>query len=109
MLIDEFLCKREVLGKSAPHSFTPPPPLSVVGVSNIIIEEFHHTSVVRERICTKLFEFQQNLLPYAYKSLFLVYLKALRLLYICSLFSYFGEHYLHSLDANSNPWILWMI
>jgi hypothetical protein len=32
MLIDEFLCKREVLGKSAPHSFTPP--LSVVGVSN---------------------------------------------------------------------------
>jgi hypothetical protein len=34
MLIDEFLCKREVLGKRAPHSFTPPPPLSVVGVSN---------------------------------------------------------------------------
>jgi hypothetical protein len=33
MLIDEFLCKREVLGKRAPHSFTPPP-LSVVGVSN---------------------------------------------------------------------------
>ena len=32
MLIDEFLCKREVLGKRAPHSFTPP--LSVVGVSN---------------------------------------------------------------------------
>jgi hypothetical protein len=24
MLIDEFLCKREVLGKRAPHSFTPP-------------------------------------------------------------------------------------
>jgi hypothetical protein len=42
MLIDEFLCKREVLGKRAPHSFTPtpppppPPPLSVVGVSNIL-------------------------------------------------------------------------
>jgi hypothetical protein len=34
MLIDEFLCKREVLGKRAPHSFTPP--LSVVGVSNTI-------------------------------------------------------------------------
>jgi hypothetical protein len=34
MLIDEFLCKREVLGKRAPHSFTPP--LSVVGVSNIL-------------------------------------------------------------------------
>jgi hypothetical protein len=33
MLIDEFLCKREVLGKRAPHSFTPP--LSVVGVSNM--------------------------------------------------------------------------
>ena len=32
MLIDEFLCKRKVLGKRAPHSFTPP--LSVVGVSN---------------------------------------------------------------------------
>ena len=32
MLIDEFLCKRGVLGKRAPHSFTPP--LSVVGVSN---------------------------------------------------------------------------
>jgi hypothetical protein len=32
MLIDEFLCKREVLGKRTPHSFTPP--LSVVGVSN---------------------------------------------------------------------------
>jgi hypothetical protein len=34
MLIDEFLCKREVLGKRAPHSFTPP--LSVVGVSKKI-------------------------------------------------------------------------
>ena len=32
MLIDEFFCKREVLGKRAPHSFTPL--LSVVGVSN---------------------------------------------------------------------------
>jgi hypothetical protein len=32
MLIDEFLCKREVLGKRTPHSFTPP--LSVLGVSN---------------------------------------------------------------------------
>jgi hypothetical protein len=36
MLINEFLCKRDVLGKRAPHSFTTPPPpaLSVVGVSN---------------------------------------------------------------------------
>jgi hypothetical protein len=35
MLTKEFLCKREVLGKISPHSFTPPPPpLSVVGVSN---------------------------------------------------------------------------
>jgi hypothetical protein len=35
MLIYEFLCKREVLGKRVPHSFAPPPPpLSVVGVSN---------------------------------------------------------------------------
>jgi hypothetical protein len=32
MLIDEFLCKREVLRKRTPHSFTPL--LSVVGVSN---------------------------------------------------------------------------
>jgi hypothetical protein len=24
MLIDEFLCKRDLLGKRAPHSFTPP-------------------------------------------------------------------------------------
>jgi hypothetical protein len=32
MLIDEFLCKREVLGKRTPHSFTPP--LSVVGVQH---------------------------------------------------------------------------
>jgi hypothetical protein len=31
MLIDEFLCKREVLGKRAPHSFTPPPPPSKCG------------------------------------------------------------------------------
>ena len=37
MLIDEFLCKREVLGKRAPHSFTPP--LSVVGVSNFFPTE----------------------------------------------------------------------
>ena len=37
MLIDEFLCKREVLKKRAPHSFTPP--LSVVGVSNMIMIE----------------------------------------------------------------------
>jgi hypothetical protein len=32
MLIDEFLCKREVLEKE-PHTRSPPP-LSVVGVSN---------------------------------------------------------------------------
>jgi hypothetical protein len=25
MLTKEFLCKREVLGKRSPHSFTPPP------------------------------------------------------------------------------------
>jgi hypothetical protein len=33
MLTKEFLCKREVLGKRSPHSFTPP--LSVIGVSKI--------------------------------------------------------------------------
>jgi hypothetical protein len=48
MLIDEFLCKREVLGKRAPHSFTPtPPPLSVVGVSNIPIMYFRYKKNIK--------------------------------------------------------------
>jgi hypothetical protein len=44
MLIDEFLCKREVLGKRAPHSFTPP--LSVVGVSNRCFLDMNFTRIV---------------------------------------------------------------
>jgi hypothetical protein len=74
-----------------------------------IIEGFHHDSVVHERLCTKLFESIQNLLSSAYKGLFLVYLKALRFLYIRSLFNYSGEQSLHSSNVNSNPWILRMI
>jgi hypothetical protein len=35
----------------------------------------------------------------AYKSLFLVCLKVLRLLFIHSLFNFFGEHSLHSSDV----------
>jgi hypothetical protein len=31
MLTKDFLCKREVLGKRSPHSFTPPPPPSKCG------------------------------------------------------------------------------
>jgi hypothetical protein len=42
MLIDDFLCKREVLGKRAPHSFTTP--LSVVGVSNNLVSEWAFTT-----------------------------------------------------------------
>jgi hypothetical protein len=54
MLIDEFLCKREVLGKRAPHSFTPP--LSVVGVSNmhLMISPF-----LRERRYTTLLSMKE--------------------------------------------------
>jgi hypothetical protein len=46
------------------------------------IEGFHHAFVVHERLCTKLFESIQDLLPSAYKGLFLVYLNTLRFLYI---------------------------
>jgi hypothetical protein len=74
-----------------------------------IIEYFHHASAVHENLFTKLFESIQNILLFAYKGLFLVYLKALRFLYICSLFNYSGEQSLHSSDVNSNPWILRMI
>jgi hypothetical protein len=70
-----------------------------------IIEDFHHASAVHEKLCTKFFESIQNLLSSTYKGLFLVYLKALRLLYIRSLFNYSGEQCLHSSDVNSKPWI----
>ena len=36
-----------------------------------VIESFHHASAVHERLCTKLFESIQDLLPSAYKGLFL--------------------------------------
>jgi hypothetical protein len=39
------------------------------------------------------------LLLSAYKGLFLVCLKVLRLLFICSLFNFSGEHSLHSSDV----------
>jgi hypothetical protein len=71
-----------------------------------VIEIFHHAYVVHERLCTKLFESIQDLLPSAYKGLFPVYLKTLRFLYVCFLFNYSGEQSLHSSDVNSNPWIL---
>ena len=51
-------------------------------ILTFIIEYFHHASAVHEKLCTKLFESIQNLLSSAYKGLFLVYLKALRLLYM---------------------------
>jgi hypothetical protein len=48
MLMDEFLCKREVLGKRTPHSFTPP--LSVVGVSNNVCLFHTYLVVARTKI-----------------------------------------------------------
>jgi hypothetical protein len=56
-----------------------------------IIEDFHHTSIVHERLCTKSFDSIEDILSFSYKGLFLVYLKALWFLYICSLLSYSGE------------------
>ena len=38
-------------------------------------------------------------LPFAYKGLFLVCLKVLRFLFICSLLNYSGEHSLHLSDV----------
>jgi hypothetical protein len=43
------------------------------------------------------------LLSPAYKSLFLVCLKVLRLLFICSLFNCYGEQSLHSFDVELQP------
>jgi hypothetical protein len=43
------------------------------------------------------------LLPSAYKGLFLVCLKVLRLLFIRSLFNFSGEHSLHSSDVELQP------
>jgi hypothetical protein len=43
------------------------------------------------------------LLPSAYKGLFLVYLKALRLLFIHSLFNFSGEQSLHSSNVELQP------
>jgi hypothetical protein len=43
------------------------------------------------------------LLPSAYKGLFLVYLKSLRLIFIRSLFNCSGEQSLHSFDVELQP------
>jgi hypothetical protein len=43
------------------------------------------------------------LLPSTYKGLFLVYLKALRLLFIRSLFNFSREQSLHSYDVKIQP------
>ena len=43
------------------------------------------------------------LLLFAYKGLFLVCLKVLRLLFIRSLFNFSGEHSLHSSDVELQP------
>jgi hypothetical protein len=59
MLIDEFLCKREVLGKRAPHSFTPP--LSVVGVSNM--KESSIVSFVASVSITSIRSFMSQVTP----------------------------------------------
>jgi hypothetical protein len=64
MLTKEFLCKREVLGKRSPHSFTPPPPpLSVVGVSNnllisyvMILKEKNHVMMLARRKILKILQ-----------------------------------------------------
>jgi hypothetical protein len=43
------------------------------------------------------------LLLFVYKGLFLVCLKVLRFLFICSLFNLSGEHSLHSSDVELQP------
>jgi hypothetical protein len=56
-----------------------------------VIGSFHHASVVHERLYTSLLESIQGLLLFAYMGLFLVYLKTLRLFYICFFFNYSVE------------------
>jgi hypothetical protein len=55
-----------------------------------VIGNLHHAFVVHWRFST--------MLSSAYMSLFLVWLKVLRLPFICSLFNFSGEHSLHSSD-----------
>jgi hypothetical protein len=63
MLIDAFLCKREVLGKRAPHSFTPPPP-SKCGRCVQHIHEIIHQDRKRGKLpldkCAFKFEFGER-------------------------------------------------
>ena len=68
-----------------------------------VIENVHHDFVVHEKLCTNLFESIQDILPSAYKGLFLVHLKTLRLFYIRFLFNYYGEQSFHSSYVSSNP------
>jgi hypothetical protein len=56
-----------------------------------VIESFHHASAEHERLYTRLLESIQGLLLSAYMGLFLVYLKTLRLFYICFFFNYSVE------------------
>ena len=56
-----------------------------------VIGNLHHASAVHWRFSTKLSS--------AFKGLFLVCLKVLRLLFIHSLFNFSGEHSLHSFDV----------
>jgi hypothetical protein len=56
MLTKEFLCKREVLGKRSPHSFTPP--LSVVGVSSTIIDGLSSLATLHNTVCAYFTSYQ---------------------------------------------------
>ena len=56
-----------------------------------VIGNLHHASAVHWRFST--------MLSSAYRSLFLVWLKVLRLLFIRSLVNFSGEHSLHSSDV----------
>jgi hypothetical protein len=56
-----------------------------------VIGNLHHASVVHWRFSTKLSS--------AYRRLFLVCFKVLRLLFIRSLINFFGEHSLHLSDV----------
>jgi hypothetical protein len=59
-----------------------------------VIGNIHHASVVHWRFSTKLSSSVST-----YRSLFLVCLKVLRFLFICSLFNFSREHSLHSSDV----------
>jgi hypothetical protein len=66
--------------------------------TSYVIGIFHHASSIHEGLCTKFLEFIQGLLPFEYMGLFL---KTLRLLYICFFLNCSIEK-----KFLSNPWIL---